>query len=198
MGQDDLCSRIHQAAELSLPASVVTIGAFDGVHRGHQLLISTTTARARSLGVPAVVYTFDVAPKAYFGRAEPLVTLAEKLTRISSFGPDVIVVARFDESYAKRSAEDFLDELACLNPLSVVVGGDFAFGSCKTGDTTRLASRFHTIVVPPVRCAEGKVVSSTRIRELRRAGSARLAGALEGWMEAFNPADVVPYVSGAA
>jgi FAD synthase len=193
-----LCSRVHAAAELALPASVVTIGAFDGVHRGHQQLIGTTVERARTLGVASVVYTFDVAPKAFFGRAEPLVTLDEKLARIARLRPDAIVVAHFDEAYARRTADQFLDELEHLNPIGIIVGGDFAFGSCKTGGVAKLRSRFDTTVVPPVRCSEGVIVSSTRIRELRRAGAGGLAARLEGWMEAFGPIEPRSYSSAGA
>lgn len=65
--------RIHPANTLVLPASVVTVGAFDGVHLGHQVLIRQAVARARTLGVPSVVYTFDPPPRCYLQRV-PILT----------------------------------------------------------------------------------------------------------------------------
>jgi riboflavin kinase / FMN adenylyltransferase len=178
-------SAVHREGELKLAASVVTIGAFDGVHRGHQELIRQTVATARRLGLPAVVYTFDTPPKVFFGQAEALVPLAEKLERIFAFRPDHLVVARFDDGYADRSAADFIAELGSLNPRLIVVGDDFRFGSCKTGNVVLLRKYFATRSLPPVRCSDGVVVSSSRIRSLRQSGLAAAAAALEGWKDAL-------------
>lgn len=65
--------------QIALPACVATIGAFDGVHRGHQALIGAAVAEARAEGLPAVVWTFDPPPKVLFGRARQLCSLTEKL-----------------------------------------------------------------------------------------------------------------------
>ena len=175
-------TRIHSEGALSLEAGVLTIGAFDGVHCGHQVLIGHAVAAARAEGVPSVVWTFDPPPKVFFGRAEQLSPLAEKLERIACLGADHIVVSRFDEVYCSRSAEAFLDDLARVNPLGVWVGGDFRFGKGQAGDFTMLARAFPTHVLPPVRCPAGEVVSSTRIRALRREGMTEAAGALLGWL----------------
>jgi riboflavin kinase/FMN adenylyltransferase len=187
-GLDSLAVRFHHENELHLAASVVTIGAFDGVHRGHQELIRQTVGRAQQRGVPSVVYTFDTPPKVLFGKAEALIPLAEKLDRISAFLPDRIIVARFDLNYARRTAADFVAELASLNPQPLIVGEDFRFGSCKGGNVSLLQRHFDTFTVPPVRCSQGQIVSSSRIRCLRRSGFAAAAAALEGWNGAlFTP-----------
>lgn len=180
---------IHRESSLRLAASVVTIGTFDGVHRGHQKLIRETVDRARRLRLPSVVYTFDTPPKAFFGRAEALIPLSVKLDRICAFEPDHLVVARFDKDYAARPAAEFLAEIDDLKPRQVVIGSDFRFGSCKTGTVDLLRDHFDTVVIAPVRCDDGEVVSSSRIRSLRRSGRMAAAAALEGWKLAAVPLD---------
>lgn len=165
---------------LDLPGSVVTIGAFDGVHRGHQALIRTAVARAAVLGVPAVVWTFDPPPKVFFAGQQQLSTLDDKLARIAMLGPDHVVVARFDDAYRRRSAEAFLAGLARLSPREVHVGGDFRFGARQAGDTDLLARHFPVRIFDPVCCAASEVVSSSRIRALRSAGRHDLAAAVQG------------------
>lgn len=171
--------RVVSDRGLSLDASVIAIGAFDGVHRGHQSLIRSAVANARHLGLPAVVWTFDPPPKVFFGRARPLSTLEDKLARIAQLGPDMIVVASFTKSYCARAAGTFMDDLARLGPRRIHVGADFRFGAGQSGDTALLARRFDLCIGAPVRCAAGEVVSSTRIRALRRAGAHRDAADLQ-------------------
>ncbi|MBR0874883.1 FAD synthetase [Bradyrhizobium tropiciagri] len=178
---DSSAAAYHRDGELDLGASVVTIGALDGVHRGHQELLRQTIAAAQQRGLPAVVYTFDPPPKVCFGHAEPLIPLAEKLERIATFGPDHVIVANFSRAYARRSAADFIDELTRLHPHEVIVGEDFRFGSCKGGTTQLLRQHFNTRIVQPVRCGNGEIVSSSRIRALRRSGLLAAAAALENW-----------------
>ncbi|NEU95300.1 FAD synthetase [Bradyrhizobium sp. UFLA 03-164] len=168
---------------MALDACVVTIGAFDGVHRGHQELLRQTIAAAQRRGVPAVVYTFDPPPKVYFGQAEALIPLREKLERIATFAPNHVVVADFNQIYLRRTAADFLAELQRLHPREVIVGEDFRFGSCKGGTALLLRQHFNTRILPPVRCGNGEIVSSSRIRALRRSGLAAAASALENWRD---------------
>jgi riboflavin kinase / FMN adenylyltransferase len=175
--------RFHHEGELSLPDSVVTAGAFDGVHLGHQELIRRTVQTARGLGVPAVVYTFEVPPKVFFGKAEALIPPTERIRRIRAFQPDHIVVARFDKDYSRRTAADFVAELKALNPRKVVVGEDFRFGTNHGGDVDLLRRHFDTCVIEPVRCGVGEIVSSSRIRRLRHSGRIAAAAALEGWTD---------------
>ena len=74
-------TRVVTDRQIALPASVAAIGAFDGVHRGHQHLIRAAIRDARARGVPSVVWTFDPPPKVFFGRARQLVALDQKLAR---------------------------------------------------------------------------------------------------------------------
>ena len=182
-GFDSSAVAFHRDGELALDACVVTIGAFDGVHRGHQELLRQTIAAAQRRGVAAVVYTFDPPPKVYFGQAEALISLREKLKRIATFAPDHIIVADFNRIYVRRTAADFLAELRRLQPREVVVGEDFRFGSCKGGTALLLRQHFNTRILPPVRCGNGEIVSSSRIRSLRRSGLAAAAASLENWRD---------------
>lgn len=172
MGPDAVNTRIVTDRQLSLPrGSVLAIGAFDGVHQGHQALISDALAKARQLGLPAVVWTFDPPPKVVFGRAAQLLPLGQKLARIARLGPDYIVVASFTRCYASRSAEDFLSDLSRLCPRSIHVGGDFRFGLRQAGDVGLLARHFDVSIRKPVTCPAGETISSSRIRKLRESGN---------------------------
>ena len=133
------------------------------------------------LGIPSVVYTFDPPPKVYFGAAEPLISLGEKLSRISALGVDHIVVAEFTETFRKRSAEAFIGELSVLGPEIVWVGADFRFGACKTGTPAMLGRYFDTHVFAQHCTCGGDPISSTLIRALKSAGNREGAEELQGW-----------------
>lgn len=172
-------TRIVTDHSLTLDGSVMTIGAFDGVHYGHQALIRQAVAQARARQLPAIVWTFDPPPKVFFGRATQLGSLADKLARISRLGPDYIVVASFTRAYCARAPEDFLADLRRHNPRQIFVGADFRFGAKQAGDAGLLAQHFDVTLAQPVRCAGGEVISSTRIRALRdrdAAGAKSLQG----------------------
>ena len=171
----------HSSETVGLPASVLTIGAFDGVHRGHQALISRAVSRAKALDVPSVAYTFDPPPKVYFQQALSLMPLEEKLDKLENLDLDHVIVARFDENYAARGTEDFLAELSLMNPDEVWVGRDFRFGRLQSGDLATLGSRFSIRVLEPTRCSRGEIISSTRVRRLRARGSLLEAKMLLGW-----------------
>lgn len=157
---------IFPACNLHLNASVIAIGAFDGVHRGHQKVIRSAVASARQHGCPSVVYTFDTPPKAVISGARVITPVEEKVRKIGDLGVSCAVVATFDRAYAARSPEEFMAELAMLNPQEIWVGTDFRFGAKSAGDVTLLASRFVVKVVDAVCCDNGEVISSSRIRQL--------------------------------
>ena len=158
----------------------MVIGAFDGVHVGHQKVIGGAVRASRSLVLPAVVYTFDPPPKALFSGAKVLTDIDEKLRRLSLLAPDYATVASFDRDYATRPAEDFILELMLLNPIALWVGADFRFGAGRQGDIELLSRRFTVRLVDAVRCRRGEVISSTRIRNLIANGDEG-AQALPGW-----------------
>jgi riboflavin kinase/FMN adenylyltransferase len=173
--------QIHAASHLCLPASVLTIGALDGIHAGHQKLIYHARERAASFKVPLVVYTFDPPPRVYFQHTLLLTPLVEKLERLEALGVDHVIVASFDAVYIGRGVGIFLNELSALNPKEIWVGSDFRFGSNRDGDIHALAESFTVRILDPVRCSSGKIISSSRIRMLLTQGARSEAQELLGW-----------------
>ena len=180
MDLDTTKTQVLSDTQISLSRSIIAIGAFDGVHRGHQALISAAVNEARTAKVPSVVWTFDPPPKVVFGRVPQLCSLEEKLARITRLGTDYIVVASFNRHYAAKSAKSFLDDLGKCNPSSIHVGQDFRFGHKQSGDVGDLAACFNVNIATPVNCDAGEPVSSTRIRALRAAGRQNEADSLQG------------------
>lgn len=164
-----------------LPAgSVVTVGAFDGLHLGHQQVLAETVRRARASGRAAVLVTFEPHPAEVLrpATAPPRLTLPrERREVLAELGLDYVMVLRFDQALAARSAEAFvrevlLDRCRCRE---LVVGWDHHFGRDREGGIELLrrlggAAGFSVDVVPPVE-ADGERVSSTRLRRLVAQGS---------------------------
>jgi riboflavin kinase / FMN adenylyltransferase len=173
--------KAHVYTPLELPNSIVAIGAFDGVHRGHQAVIRHAVQRARKLRVPSVVYTFDPPPRVFFQGVRMLTSVEEKLTKIEKLGVRNAIVAGFDDSYASRSPFEFIETLTRLNPLEIMVGSDFRFGKDRIGDIGLLEKYFRVRVTKPVCCPKGNPISSTRIRQLIAEGETSLSKTLLGW-----------------
>ena len=119
--------------------SVVCIGAFDGLHSGHRALVGHAVARARALGVPAVVVTFEPLPREFFARDNPppRLTLARsKVEGLLALGADHVGLLRFDARLSARSAEDFVRTLLVgrLAAREVWIGPEFRFGHRRGGD----------------------------------------------------------------
>ncbi|KQT32190.1 riboflavin biosynthesis protein RibF [Sphingomonas sp. Leaf412] len=166
---------------------IVALGNFDGFHFGHQAVVGRAVARARAEGRPALVATFDPHPVRFFRPDAPpfcLTTLDQRERLFASAGVDAMVVFRFDAGLAALSAEAFVRQrlIANLGIAGVVTGEDFTFGRAKGGDVTTLAAfgtrlGFSAEAVGAV-TLDGEVVSSTRIRDLLRAGDMRGAARL--------------------
>ncbi len=179
-----------EEANLGAIGSAVTIGAYDGVHLGHRLLLRVLAERADALGVPAVVLTFDRHPATVTrpALAPALLTDPEqKYELLAACGADVTVVMHFDASRAAEEAEGFVDAVlvGALGARTVVVGEDFHFGRGRHGDvgvlqTLGAARGFDVVGVPLATPAAGHggVVSSTRIRGLLAEGDVASAAAL--------------------
>ena len=119
--------------------SVVCIGAFDGLHRGHQALIGRARARARELGLPLVVLSFEPLPREFFMAPEPparLILPAAKIAGLQALEVDVIGLLRFNPAMVAMAAEDFVRAVlvAKLHAREVWVGPDFHFGHRRGGD----------------------------------------------------------------
>ncbi len=169
--------------------SVVTIGNYDGVHRGHQHMLATARERARELGLPATVVTFEPTPREFFeGAAAPsrLMRLREKIQALAMYGVDRVVVLRFDRRMQGMSAAEFVDRLLVrgLGARHIVVGHDFHFARRREGTITTLreAGALHGFGVEEVGqfLVEGERVSSSLVREALCRGELDRAGMLLG------------------
>lgn len=171
--------------ELVHPCAV-SIGVFDGVHRGHRVVLGRARQVADERRVPLAVLTFDPHPMAVVrpGSQPPAVaTVRHRVELLGQAGADGILVLPFTPQVASMSAADFVDEvvLGALGARAVIVGEDFRFGHRAAGDVTVLAELgrdrgFDTIAVPPVG-HDGIRWSSTEVR--RRVSAGDVHGAAE-------------------
>lgn len=153
---------------------VATIGAFDGVHRGHQAVLAQLVEKARELGLPSLVITLEPLPREYFAPREAparVMSFREKFQVLSMQGIDRVLRVRFNRELSLVSAEDFITDIfhKQLDIKYMVVGDDLRFGHERRGDFTLLhrmgkqlgfeVSDTTTLI------SDGERVSSTRIRE---------------------------------
>lgn len=173
--------------DVSLESSWLTVGVFDGVHRGHQAILSQLTAGAHASGAPAVVLTFDPHPAAVLGGhdIQCLTTPEERADLLFAHGVDIIVTERFTRDLATVSAYDFMARLTRrLGLRRLLIGYDFALGRGREGNATRLTEigreLGYTVEVVPAVGDESGVVSSTAIRKLISVGDVAEAAKLLG------------------
>ncbi len=173
--------------ELTLQNSWITVGVFDGVHRGHQQIIGKLTAGARANRVPAVVLTFDPHPAKIFGRGEiKLLTLpGERAKILGDLGVDVVITHPFDRDVANITAFDFMRRLKDRLGLShLLLGYDSTLGRNREGDATRLTEigleLGYTVETVTALSDESGVISSTEIRKLVSVGNVMEAALLMG------------------
>ena len=170
--------------------SVVVLGNFDGVHRGHQTVIGQASRAAKETGVPLVLITFEPHPRRYFRPQDPsfcLTPFRSKTHYLTALGVDLLVVLSFDETLSKKPAEVFVQEVLfdSFKASQVVVGYDFVFGHQRKGNVALLsafscAQGVILTVIEPVATADGGIYSSTGIREYLTAGKPGHAAALLG------------------
>ena len=153
---------------------VVTIGAFDGVHLGHQAVIRHLLDQSRELGVPSLVIVFEPLPREYLAPLEAparIMSFREKFFAMRALGVDRLMRVQFNESLRAMSAQQFLDDIfvAGLGVRYVVLGDDFRFGNDREGDLEFIKQqgpRYGYEARPtPTLSIDGVRVSSTRIRE---------------------------------
>jgi riboflavin kinase/FMN adenylyltransferase len=176
------------------PACALTIGNFDGVHRGHQAMLALLTSEARHRNLPSCVMTFEPHPRDYFAAlaGKPdlaparIATLRDKLSELERCGIDQTVVLRFDQRFASQSPQAFIDDVLVegLGTKYVLVGDDFRFGAKRAGDYAMLdaagqkagfdVARMNSYEVRGVR------VSSSAVREALAAGDMARAATLLG------------------
>jgi riboflavin kinase / FMN adenylyltransferase len=161
---------------------------FDGVHLGHQALVAELARGARAEKASAIAATFDPLPIQALAPGAPASALSDVHDRVRLLrkaGADAVVVFRFNDAFARLSADEFIDRVrgAC-EVRRIVVGPDFHFGHRAEGDVQTLRARatregFVVEVVQPIEI-DGEIVSSTRIRNLLLAGDVEKAARLLG------------------
>jgi riboflavin kinase/FMN adenylyltransferase len=183
---------LDEVAAASIGPAAVALGVFDGVHRGHQTLLSATREAAAARGARPVAIVFDpppievIRPDRVLGRLSPL---AENLERIAEAGVQPIAI-RFDEELRELAAETFLDRLAPgIQPAAVVMTPETAFGRDRAGTTAHLIEigpehGFEVVVIDP-ELDEGPI-SSTRIRDALTAADMATATRLLGRWPALS------------
>ncbi len=167
-----LVTRNSSAAAQS--ASAVTIGNFDGVHRGHQAVLSQLRTQARARGLRLCVVTFEPHPTEFFAPDKAptrLTSLREKLELLRDAGAEQVHICRFNFDFARRSAAQFIEQilLTQLQAKWVMIGDDFRFGARRLGDydvlrAAGLAKGFGVERMPTL-AVEGERVSSTQVRQ---------------------------------
>ena len=125
------------------PPCALTIGNFDGVHRGHHALLKALTVGARARGLTSCVMTFEPHPKEFFTPAEApprILNLRDKLSAFANIGIDRVVIERFNAAYAKLTPEEFVAEILMrrLNTKWILIGDDFCYGAKRAGDFASL------------------------------------------------------------
>ncbi len=180
----------HHSLEAAPAAGphVVTLGNFDGVHRGHRELLEHAAQRARAKGLPSAVVTFDPHPTVIVApERKPLLlmTLSQRLAVFESTGMDLAWVIPFSRAFSELSPEAFLTQFQrALSPVELHVGRAFAFGRDRAGDVKTLetwgAANGCEVHVHALKAPDGGHLSSTRIREALDAGDVEGAALLLG------------------
>ena len=153
---------------------VATIGAFDGVHLGHQAVIRHLLDKAQELSLPSVIIVFEPLPREYFSPLQAparIMSFWEKCRALEQLGVDRVLRIRFNERLREMSAQQFVDDIfvAGLGVRYVVLGDDFRFGNDRQGDVKFIQEqglRYGYDAGPTPTCSlDGERISSTRIRE---------------------------------
>ncbi len=178
----------------ALPPSAVTVGNFDGVHRGHQAMLALLTSEARHRGLPSCVLSFEPNPRDFFARlhgrpeAAPqrISPLRDKLAELARCGIDHVVIKRFNRSFAQMSPQAFISDVLQrgLQTRYLLVGDDFCFGAQRAGNYAMLdaagpAAGFDVARMQSYE-VHGQRVSSSVVRAALAAGDMPQAAALLG------------------
>jgi riboflavin kinase / FMN adenylyltransferase len=186
--------KVHRSFQLGLPGCALTIGNFDGVHRGHQAMLALLTSEARHRGLPSAVMTFEPHPRDHFARlaGKPelaparVALLRDKLAELERCSIEHAVVLRFDARLAAMPAEAFMTDVLRdgLKARYVLVGDDFRFGARRAGTYAMLDQAGATMGFDVARMMSYEVhglrVSSSAVRLALAEGDMARAAALLG------------------
>jgi riboflavin kinase/FMN adenylyltransferase len=179
----------HGASDTSLPPVALTIGNFDGLHRGHQAMLERLVVESRRRGLVSCVLTFEPHPREFFSpRSAPtrLASLREKLELLAARGIERVHVERFTRSFAALEPEAFVERVLAkrLKARWLLIGEDFRFGAKRSGDLALLKSlagrHGYEVEVMPAVTRAGVRVSSSAVRAALASGDLALAGTLLG------------------
>jgi len=172
--------------QVTLEASWLTVGVFDGVHRGHQQIVKRLVSGAHAEKLPAVVVTFWPHPAGVLGGGvRCLTTVDERTALLASLGADIVITEEFTSAMADTSAWEFVSRLRDrLRFRRMLIGYDFALGRGREGNAARLSEFGRTLdyeveIVPAIGDESG-VISSTEIRKLVATGAVAEAASLLG------------------
>src|SRR3954465_9345126 len=165
----------HGSLQPALGLCALTIGNFDGVHRGHRALLERVVAKAREIGLTSSVLTFEPHPREFFasGTAPARLTrLRDKLELIAAAGIERVHVIRFDARFAAMSAARFIEDILVrgLRTRWLLVGRDFRFGAQRKGGFAALEGKGFALESMPDVLFEGERVSSSAARAALQAG----------------------------
>ncbi len=167
--------------------AAVALGNFDGVHKGHAAVIAQAVAAAKNISAPALVISFEPHPRRFFRPQDPpfrLTPLPAKAQALAQLGVDGLVALTFDAALAQMSATQFVEQVLqqALQVRSIAVGYDFVFGHNRVGNAAFLQAQFKDAVteVPAMADANGRVWSSTLVRDYLLAGDTRAAAHVLG------------------
>ena len=173
-----------------VPNAVVTIGTFDGVHRGHQEILKNMVNRAKELGGESVVVTFYPHPRQVLSHDSGIrfiSTQEEKIRHLEALGIDNLIIIKFTKEFAAIPSEDFIKDYLVKNiqPAVLIIGYDHHFGKGRTGDFDmlyELGSQYHFKVEKiQEQDVDNVAVSSTKIRHFLENGDIKHANMLLGY-----------------
>ena len=161
---------VSSPEELITRGAVISIGNFDGVHLGHQMLLKAMQLTAERLSAPSAVITFFPPAKLFFSGEAYLSTPEEKVALLAKFEPDAAVVIPFDAGYAQTPKDVFVRQLEALKPRTLIVGEDFRFGHKREGSLNDLSTVTQQLEVFNLKYQGKAKVSSSRARQLLAQG----------------------------
>tara|TARA_B110000438_G_C15795632_1_gene642721 strand:- start:304 stop:1239 length:936 start_codon:yes stop_codon:yes gene_type:complete len=174
---------------------VLTIGSFDGLHRGHQDIIKTLTTTAAAKNRKSALITFDPHPRHILDKNEKLsliISIKKKQSLLKKLGVDILLIIPFTNSFSRMTAEDFMDNIVMkyFSPSGVVIGYDHHFGYKREGSPDFLKKyairRGINIDIINAVADDKVILSSTHIRDLISNGHVRRASFELGWVYGFN------------
>ena len=166
--------------DLNIKDAVISIGNFDGVHLGHQMLLGAMQQEAQRLNKASIIITFFPPAKLFFSGEAFLSTPEEKRFLLSAFEPAAVVMIDFNEAYAQTSKDVFVQQIARLEPHTLIVGEDFRFGHKRAGSLNDLSKVSKRLEVFNLKHQGDSKVSSSRIRSLLKEGKVERVKSLLG------------------